>query len=104
MPSADAIATAPGWTDVDSRLRGCLMSYFPKYRDAVKFLAGSEHKSIDVENLRSRGALIGTPEQIVEAMGRFAEAGVQRLMAQWIIMDDIDGLELLASRVLPQLR
>ena len=36
-----AIATAPGWTDVDSRLRGCLMSYFPKYRDAVKFLAGS---------------------------------------------------------------
>jgi F420-dependent oxidoreductase-like protein len=58
---------------------------------------------VDVDNLRQRGALIGTPGEIVEAAGRFREAGVQRLMAQWIIMDDIDGLELLASEVLPQL-
>ena len=47
-----AIATTSGWADVDARLRESLMKFFPLYREAVKFLAGSEHKSIDVENLR----------------------------------------------------
>jgi alkanesulfonate monooxygenase SsuD/methylene tetrahydromethanopterin reductase-like flavin-dependent oxidoreductase (luciferase family) len=61
-------------------------------------------EGMDVENLKSRGALLGTPNQIVEQLGTFAEVGVSRVMAQWIQMDDIDGLEVLAAEVLPQLR
>jgi F420-dependent oxidoreductase-like protein len=60
-------------------------------------------EGMDVENLKSRGALLGTPNQILEQLGTFAEVGVSRVMAQWIQMDDIDGLEVLAAEVLPQL-
>lgn len=60
-------------------------------------------EGLDLENLLERGAMIGTPAQIVEQLAAFREAGVERIMAQWIDLDDIDGLELLASSVLPQI-
>ena len=63
----------------------------------------SKLEGVDVENLKSRGALVGTPNEITEGLAAFAEAGVSRVMAQWIQMDDIDGLELLAANVLPRL-
>jgi alkanesulfonate monooxygenase SsuD/methylene tetrahydromethanopterin reductase-like flavin-dependent oxidoreductase (luciferase family) len=47
--------------------------------------------------------VLGTPDEIVEQLGAFAEAGVSRVMAQWIQMDDIDGLEVVADKVIPQL-
>jgi len=56
------------------------------------------------ERLLGRGALIGTPDEIVEKIGRYAEAGVQGVMLQWIDMDDISGLELIAEKVIPQVR
>jgi F420-dependent oxidoreductase-like protein len=52
---------------------------------------------------RARGAVIGTPNEIVEQLGRYAEAGVNGVQLQWFDMDDIGGLELFASTVLPQL-
>lgn len=51
-----------------------------------------------------RGAVIGTPGEIVEILGSFAEAGVQGVLLQWLDMDDISGLELIASDVLPQVQ
>ena len=47
--------------------------------------------------------LAGTPNEIVERLGNLAEAGVQRVMAQWLEVDDIDSLESMADSVLPQL-
>jgi hypothetical protein len=32
-----------------------------------------------------------------------SEAGVRRVMLQWLEVDDIDGLEAMAGTVLPQL-
>jgi F420-dependent oxidoreductase-like protein len=61
-------------------------------------------EGIDVEGFKGRGALVGTPEEIVTGLKAFADAGASRVMAQWIDMDDIDGLELLGSEVLPALR
>lgn len=55
------------------------------------------------ERLLERGGVIGTPGEIVEILGRHAEAGVQGIVVQWIDMDDISGLELFAAQVLPQL-
>jgi alkanesulfonate monooxygenase SsuD/methylene tetrahydromethanopterin reductase-like flavin-dependent oxidoreductase (luciferase family) len=55
------------------------------------------------ENLLSHGVLIGTPDEVVERLGRLSEAGVQRVMLQWLEVDDIDGLEAVAQSVLPQL-
>ena len=47
--------------------------------------------------------LAGTTDEIVERLGRLSEAGVQRVMLQWLEVDDIDALEAMAHTVLPQL-
>jgi F420-dependent oxidoreductase-like protein len=54
----------------------------------------------DRDQLRERGILVGTPKAIAEQVDILDEAGVERLMIQWLDLDDIDGLELLASTLL----
>ncbi len=64
-------------------------------------------RQVDAEslaNLRNRDAVVGTPGEMVERLGRLESAGVQGVMLQWLDQDDIAGLELIASEVLPQLR
>jgi hypothetical protein len=46
------LSSTPGWEDVDARLKSSMAEHFPRYRDAVKFLAGSDHKDLMVEALR----------------------------------------------------
>lgn len=54
-------------------------------------------------DLRQHGLVLGTPAAIVEQLGQWTDAGVQRVMLQWLDLDDIAGLETLAAEVLPQL-
>lgn len=56
-----------------------------------------------VERARGRGALVGTPGEIVDQLGRFAEAGVEGIQMQVWEYNDLSALELIASDVLPQL-
>jgi F420-dependent oxidoreductase-like protein len=49
---------------------------------------------------REPGRIAGTPAQMVDQLGAFADAGAQRIMLQWLDLDDLDGLELLARAVL----
>ncbi len=58
----------------------------------------------DLDRLRQRDAVFGTPDEIVENLGKKAEIGVQGVMLQWLNPDDISGLELIAEKVLPQLK
>jgi alkanesulfonate monooxygenase SsuD/methylene tetrahydromethanopterin reductase-like flavin-dependent oxidoreductase (luciferase family) len=55
------------------------------------------------QELRQRGLVIGTAEQILEQLVSLSEAGVQRVMLQWLDLDDVQGLESLAKGVLTQL-
>lgn len=55
------------------------------------------------DDLRARGVVVGTSNQMVDQISQLEEAGVQRLMLQWLDLDDIDGLEAIATNVLPQL-
>lgn len=57
----------------------------------------------DAEAARAKGAIVGTANQVVEELGKRAEAGAQRVMAQWLELDDIDRIEAMAASVLPQL-
>ncbi len=61
-------------------------------------------EGVDVDGMKSRGALIGTPNEVAEKLLGFDAAGVQRIMGQMQDMTDLDGVELLATRVLPQLQ
>jgi F420-dependent oxidoreductase-like protein len=58
----------------------------------------------DATELREQGKIVGTPPAVVEQLGRLAEVGIQRVMLQWLDLDDLDGLSLLAQTVLPQVR
>ena len=66
-------------------------------------LAGGEQDAAaGLAALRARGWLVGEPGEIVEALGRLAEAGLGRVMLHHLAMDDFAALELLAAEVLPQ--
>lgn len=67
---------------------------------------GSLDRKVDAETRErqlARGAVIGTPGEIVEIIGRHKDAGVQGIALQWLDLDDISGLELFAADVFPQL-
>lgn len=55
------------------------------------------------DDLRQRGVIVGTPAQMAEQLNQLDQAGVQRVMLQWIDLDDIEGLEIIAQQVLPEL-
>lgn len=55
-----------------------------------------------VDELRENG-LAGTPAEIVDCIGRFAEMGATRLYLQVLDLSDLDHLELVAAEVAPQL-
>lgn len=55
----------------------------------------------DADELVARGLIVGTAEAVIEQLGRFAEAGVERFTLQWLDQDNIADLELIARDVLP---
>jgi alkanesulfonate monooxygenase SsuD/methylene tetrahydromethanopterin reductase-like flavin-dependent oxidoreductase (luciferase family) len=57
----------------------------------------------DLDNLKAEG-LAGTPDEVVEAIGRCTAVGSRRFYLQVLDLQDVDHLELIAARVAPQLR
>jgi hypothetical protein len=45
----------------------------------------------------------GTPAQVVDALGRYREAGSERIYLQVLDVRDLDHLDLIAAEVAPQL-
>ena len=56
----------------------------------------------EVAELRENG-LAGSPAEVVDRIGRYAEAGSQRIYLQVLDLGDLDHLELVAEKVMPQL-
>ena len=52
------------------------------------------------EDLRKHGIIAAAGNEIKEQLQGLAEAGVQRVMLQWLELDDLDGLKDLARIVL----
>jgi alkanesulfonate monooxygenase SsuD/methylene tetrahydromethanopterin reductase-like flavin-dependent oxidoreductase (luciferase family) len=46
-------------------------------------------------------AVTGTPDSVIEQMQVYEKAGAEEMMIQWIIIDHIAGLEIIAKNVLP---
>ncbi|GAA1261467.1 LLM class F420-dependent oxidoreductase [Oryzihumus leptocrescens] len=62
----------------------------------------SEAIGRDLAELRENG-LAGSPAEIVDTIGRYVEAGSQRIYLQVLDLTDLDHLDLVASEVIPQL-
>lgn len=60
----------------------------------------ADYGTDSADEVRARGMVVGTPEQVQEQVARLGEAGVQRVMLQWLDLDDLDGLALLARTLL----
>ncbi|MFI1699300.1 LLM class F420-dependent oxidoreductase [Streptomyces bobili] len=57
----------------------------------------------EVDELKENG-LAGTPAEVVEKIGRYAEAGSTRLYLQVLDLHDLDHLELISAQVQSQLQ
>jgi F420-dependent oxidoreductase-like protein len=79
---SNALVLCCGATDADVRRRAEAIGY-------------------DLDDLRASG-LAGTPAEVVDRIGRFAELGSQRIYLQTLDLDDLDHLELVAREVMPQ--
>lgn len=55
----------------------------------------------DLAELRENG-LAGTPAEVVEKIGRYAEAGASKIYLQVLDLSDLDHIELIAAEVMPQ--
>lgn len=53
------------------------------------------------DELRANG-LAGTPAEVVDKIGRYAELGAQRVYLQVLDLSDLDHLRLVAAEVMPQ--
>ncbi len=54
----------------------------------------------DAAELRQRGVIVGAPAAVRAQLAELASVGVQRVMLQWLDLDDLTGLEALAAAVL----
>jgi alkanesulfonate monooxygenase SsuD/methylene tetrahydromethanopterin reductase-like flavin-dependent oxidoreductase (luciferase family) len=59
-------------------------------------------RGASVDALRKRG-LCGTPGEVVDRIGRYAEVGASRIHLQFLDFGDLDHLDLVAAEVAPQL-
>ena len=53
-----------------------------------------------VKELQQRGIVAGSRDEVVEQLQELEQAGLQRIMLQWLDLDDLDGLKALAKALL----
>lgn len=78
-----------------SMMTGCI---FGKDDAALHDKLSARNRSL--EQLRERGIIVGSASQVNEQLQELERVGVQRVMLQWLELDDLDGLEALAKAVL----
>jgi F420-dependent oxidoreductase-like protein len=85
-----------------SMMTGCVFGR--DEADLASKVARRTKGKLNAQELRQRGLLVGTGEDFIEQLATLEKAGVQRVMLQWLDLDDLDGLERLARKVMSKLR
>ena len=89
--------TALCWRDDDEleRLAGSVRNAFQTYKgkSTEEVAAGL----IDYSPSKTMGA----PKNLIETIHSFGEAGADEIILQWFLLDDPEGLQILAEEVLP---
>lgn len=57
----------------------------------------------EVDEMRSNSPTVGTPAEVVDKLGPFLEAGVERVYLQVLDMSDLEHVEFFAEAVIPQI-
>ncbi len=82
-------------------MRRSLMTLCVYGKDEAAVEAKAAARNRKPAELRDLGVAVGTASQIVDQLGAWSEAGVQRVMFQWLDLDDLDGLAEMAEAILP---
>ena len=109
-------ATLPEVTELFDRVRAASdaagRATPPAFSAAVVLCIGRDDAEVrrraaaigrDADEMRESGGAVGTPDQVVEILSRYAEAGATRMFLQTLDLSDLDHVELVASAVAPQL-
>jgi F420-dependent oxidoreductase-like protein len=72
-------------------------------RDEAELARRARAIGQDAASVRAEG-LGGTPDEVVDKIGRFAGIGASRMYLQVLDLHDLDHLELVAAQVMPQVR
>jgi alkanesulfonate monooxygenase SsuD/methylene tetrahydromethanopterin reductase-like flavin-dependent oxidoreductase (luciferase family) len=78
-----------------SMMTGCI---FGKDRTTLKEKIKARGRSL--EQLQQDGVVVGNLDQVKKQLRELDEAGLQRIMLQWLDLDDLENLEVLAKGVL----
>ena len=76
-------------------MTGCIFGH-----NEASFREKIEARGKTKEELRQRGIVLGTANEVKEQLYQLEDAGLQRVMLQWLDLDDLAGLEALAKAVL----
>lgn len=93
--ACEAVGRAPG-----SLVRSAALTVVCG-RDDAQVRRRAEAVGRPLEELR-QDAVVGTPAECVETLGRYAAVGTQRTYLQVLDFADLDHLDLIAAEVLPQ--
>ncbi|PWI41323.1 LLM class F420-dependent oxidoreductase [Streptomyces sp. ICBB 8177] len=94
--AAEAIGRAPDELVYSNAMVACVG------KDEAEIARRAAAIGREPDELRANG-LSGTPAEVVDKIGRYAEAGSSRMYLQILDLHDLDHLELISSAVLPQL-
>jgi F420-dependent oxidoreductase-like protein len=118
----NAVLVSPDeYTRLNSHLNELLMNQGRQPRQVRRSLMtgcvfGNNHNEVErkvdmrthgqrtPEELRQRGLIVGTASEIIEQCELLAKLGIQRVMLQWLDLDDISGLETMAKGILNKLQ
>ncbi len=92
--ACEAIGRAPGSMRFSSALVLCVGA------DQAELARRAKAIGREVGELRENG-LAGTVEEVVDKIGRYADAGQTRLYLQTLDLEDLDHLRLVAAEVMP---
>jgi alkanesulfonate monooxygenase SsuD/methylene tetrahydromethanopterin reductase-like flavin-dependent oxidoreductase (luciferase family) len=56
-----------------------------------------------LDAMRGRGAIMGTPDELVEGIRAYERLGIEEIMVQWFAKDNLEGLRRIADQVMQKL-
>lgn len=78
-----------------SMMTGCVFA-----KDDVGLQKKLDARGRSKAELRQRGMIVGSRSEVKGQLDELSRSGVQKVMLQWLDLDDLDGLEALAKLIL----
>ncbi len=104
-PTGTSTATLDGLIEAERRdpasVRRSVMTNILYGRDQADLESKVRARGSSLDEQRTRPIIVGAGDEIIPQLRAYQQAGVQRIMLQWLELDDLDGIASLAETALP---